>query len=201
MRQKKTVIHIVSLVFLIIVALAFIPFLEYHEKYANQLHWRPIDPIGELFPAADVSYPIFTITYGSILLYASLSYKKDFFIPKLMLAYAFILLLRFVTLSLLPFQAPESYVYLKDPFLNELIYPGHIRNDLFFSGHTALVFAIFILSDKKWIFLILALSTGILVMVQRVHYSYDVFAAFPFAWLAASLSNRIVTAAHTGNNV
>ena len=196
--SRNTIIHISVLFVLSIVALAFIPFLEYHEKFANDLGWRPFDPVGALFPAADVSYPIFSITYGSMLLYAFLSYKKDLFIPKLMLAYALILLLRFITLSLLPFQAPASYVFLKDPFLNELIYPGHIRNDLFFSGHTALVFAIFILSEKKWIFLFLAITTGILVVIQRVHYSYDVLAAFPFAWLAASLSNRIITAAGSG---
>ena len=199
--SRKMVIHLVAMVFLTGVALVFIPFFEYHEQRANDLGWLPYDPIGELLPTADVSYPIFSITYGSILLYAVLFFRMDFFIPKLMIAYALILLFRFITLTLMPFQAPPSYVYLQDPFLNELIYPGHIRNDLFFSGHTALVFAIFILSEKKWIFLTLAMSTGILVMIQRVHYSYDVLAAFPFAWMAASLSNRIISEAFKGNNV
>jgi membrane-associated phospholipid phosphatase len=199
--SRKIIIHLLALLFLAIVAVAFIHFLEFHEKRASHFGWIPSDPIGELLPSADVSYPIFSITYGSLILYAVLSFNTEFFVPRLMLAYAFILLFRFLTLTLVPFKAPTSYVFLEDPFLNELIYPGHIRNDLFFSGHTALVFAIFILSKKRWLFLFFALLTGILVMVQRVHYSYDVLAAFPFAWLAAKLADRIISCVYKGDNV
>jgi membrane-associated phospholipid phosphatase len=63
--------------------------------------------------------------------------------------------------------------------------------DLFFSGHTALVFAIYLLSGKKWPFLLLSIVIGTLLVMQRVHYSIDVIAAFPFAWCAVSLSRWI----------
>ncbi|MFN5912416.1 MAG: hypothetical protein ACK45H_13835, partial [Bacteroidota bacterium] len=192
--SDKLKIQLISLSLLGVAGLLFIPFLAFHEKRANELAWEIADPIAELLPASDVSLPIFSITYGAILLYLISAFRKEYFIPRLMLSYAIILLLRMLTLTILPLKAPDSYVYLQDPFLNNLIYPGHIRNDLFFSGHTALVFAIFLLSGRKWIFLLLTIFTGILVMVQRVHYSFDVLAAIPFAWLSTYLAGRIITA-------
>jgi membrane-associated phospholipid phosphatase len=190
--SPKAKILLTSFLILLFAGITFIPFISFHEARANALGWRFYDPISELLPAANVSLPIFSITYGSLVLYMIFSYRKENFIARLMLAYGLILLFRMATLTFVPLQAPKSFVYLEDPFLNHLIYPGNIKNDLFFSGHTALVFTIFLLSGRKWIFLILTLLIGVLVMVQRVHYSIDVIAAIPFAWLSAYLTNRFI---------
>ena len=99
-----------------------------------------------------------------------------------MFSYALLLLFRIVTLSILPLKEPEMLVYLEDPFLNNLIYPGNIDADLFFSGHTGLVFILFFLT-RKIIFIALGVILGFLLMIQRVHYSIDIIAAVPFAYV------------------
>jgi membrane-associated phospholipid phosphatase len=104
-----------------------------------------------------------------------------------------ILLFRILTLSLVPLREPLDLIFLEDPFLNDLIYPGRIVRDLFFSGHTALIFSMFLLSGKKLIFLILTIIVGFSLMIQRVHFSIDVFAAIPFAYLAVFIVKNILS--------
>lgn len=65
--------------------------------------------------------------------------------------------------------------------MNDLIYPGQIDADLFFSGHTALLFIFFSISRRS-IFALLTIVLAFLLMIQRVHYSIDVIAAVPFAF-------------------
>jgi membrane-associated phospholipid phosphatase len=197
-KQWKTIV--VALVFLLVVALVFIRFLEFHENRVEQEGWLFEDPIFPFVPIFDVSLPIFSITYGSVLLYFFLSYKQSHFLARLMMAYGFIVLFRMITMSLVPLKEPDTLVYLEDPFLNNLIYPGRIVTDLFFSGHTALIFAIFILSGKRFVFLALTILMGLLVMIQRVHYSIDVLAAIPFAWLAAYFTQYIFARWANENN-
>ncbi|MBN2052309.1 hypothetical protein JW756_02295 [Candidatus Woesearchaeota archaeon] len=55
------------------------------------------------------------------------------------------------------------------------------RNDLFFSGHTAVPFLAFLLFRKEKIgvfFLIMSIILAITVLFTHIHYSIDVFAAF-----------------------
>lgn len=56
--------------------------------------------------------------------------------------------------------------------------------DLFFSGHTATTYLVFLVCRRvhwrwKTLFLAVALMTGSMVVVQKTHYTIDVFAA-PF---------------------
>jgi membrane-associated phospholipid phosphatase len=142
-------------------------------------------------PVLEVSFYIFTITYGALISYVLFFRQVEFFASKLMLTYAFILLFRMVTLSILPFRAHDDLVFLQDPFLNEMIYPSKIVTDLFFSGHTAFVAGMFFIT-RNWLFLFFALLVGSLLVLQRVHYSIDVVAAFPFAFLAFQLANSLI---------
>jgi membrane-associated phospholipid phosphatase len=197
-KQWKTIL--IALVFLLVAAFIFIRFLEFHEARVNKGGWMFNDPIHPFVPIYDVSLPIFSITYGSVLLYFLLNYKQNHFLARLMIAYGFIIVFRMITMSLVPLKEPDTLVHLEDPFLNNLIYPGRIVTDLFFSGHTAFVFAISILSGKRFVFLGLTILMGVLVMVQRVHYSIDVLAAIPFSWLAAYLTQYIL-ARWANNNI
>ncbi|OFZ41038.1 MAG: hypothetical protein A3D92_18170 [Bacteroidetes bacterium RIFCSPHIGHO2_02_FULL_44_7] len=182
MTRKRWFILIVSCVFLAGAAKLFNVFLAQHEKFASVNGIAFQDPVMNALPLLNVSVFIFSITYGSILLYIFLERRKAFFLERAMVVYAGILLLRIVTLSLLPLRPPEDLIFLEDPFLNELIYPGRIVCDLFFSGHVGLLMAFFFLS-KRWVFAALALVLGTLLMVQRVHYSIDVLAAVPFTFI------------------
>jgi membrane-associated phospholipid phosphatase len=89
-----------------------------------------------------------------------------------------------MTMTLLPLEEPTDLVSLTDPVLYGVIFSNEITADLFFSGHTAFVFTIFFLSKKK-IYLVLGSILGILLMVQRVHFSIDILAAIPFSYLIA----------------
>jgi membrane-associated phospholipid phosphatase len=182
MNTKRIYAFLASGIFLGISAFLFSKFLAYHEAKVDLSGILFKDVVMDLFPIADVSAFIFGITYGSIALYAILEFKKPLFATKLMVTYGILLLTRIVTLTLLPLKEPETLVYLSDPFLNNLIYPGEIDADLFFSGHAGLLFSLFFLS-RKWVFAILGVILSVLLMVQRVHYSIDVIAAVPFAYI------------------
>ncbi len=182
---------IIISVLLSLMAAIFVRFLAFHEVRAERLDWMFDDPAYHVLPIVDSSVLIFTITYGSLIAYLTIYRKVPHAFALLMSSYALILLFRIVTLSLLPLVVHKDLIYLEDPFLNDWIYPSRIVADLFFSGHTALVFAIYLLSGKKWPFLLLSVVIGTLLVMQRVHYSIDVIAAFPFAWCAVTLSRWI----------
>ena len=189
--QKK--LFLASLLFLLICAVLFSLFLPIHEARVDELRWFFDDPAFWVLPARDVSLPIFSITYGSIITYAILNRKEQYFVSKMAFSYAFLLIFRTLTLTLLPLKEPETIIYLEDPFLNTFIYQGTIDSDLFFSGHTALVCLIFFLTHKwKWLFAILGMTLGVLLMIQRVHYSIDILAAIPFAYLATRTVDFVI---------
>ena len=102
------------------------------------------------------------------------------------------MIFRIVTLTILPFKEPSSLIYLEDPFLNTLIYPGNIDADLFFSGHTALIFMMFYLTKNK-VFVLSGSILGLLLIVQRVHYSIDVIAAIPFAYIIVRITEYLTS--------
>lgn len=182
--------------FLALSAYVFTQFLAHHEIQVQTIGIPFNDPIMNVFPAVDVSVFIFSITYGSMVLYAVLERKKSLFAHRIFIAYALLLWIRIVTLWLIPLAVPEDFILLKDPFLNNLIYPGDIRADLFFSGHAGLLFTLYFIS-KHWSFLILGIILCFLLMMQRVHYSIDVIAAFPFSYLIVRITN-ILTSRYSG---
>ena len=163
-------------------------FLPIHEARVDGLLWYFNDPAFNILPAEDVSIPIFSITYGTLIAYIILNRKEPYFISRMAFSYGLLLVFRTLTLVALPLKEPESIIYLKHPFLNTFIYQGTIDSDLFFSGHTALVCLIFLQTRHcKWFFAIVGVALGILLMIQRVHYSIDILAALPFAYLTVKL--------------
>ena len=93
---------------------------------------------------------------------------------------------------LVPLEPPIGIIPLTDPIIENLFYGGQVlQKDLFFSGHTANIVLIGLLTDdlrmRKLLFFI-ACIVGFLLMWQRVHYSFDVFAAPFFAYLTYKLS-------------
>jgi membrane-associated phospholipid phosphatase len=111
-------------------------------------------------------------------------------------AYLFLQLLRMGTLWLLPLEPPAALVLLRDPVMDRIfeVTTQPIVRDLFFSGHTATMtlLALVVRGRKlRWALLLMTVAVGLLVLIQRVHYSYDVLAAPLFAWLAYWLAGRV----------
>jgi hypothetical protein len=175
-----------------IVAFLFTRFLEFQEHRADTLGWIFDDPLFKILPLKELSLPIFSITYGTLIAYFIFYRKTENFLSRLFLTYMFILLFRMITMSILPFREHPDMIFLQDPFLNNLIYPSRIDADLFFSGHTALIVGLFFLT-RNWLFLFFSVVIGIFLMVQRVHYSIDILAAYPFAYLSYRSAQYLIS--------
>ena len=179
--RYKTIIALLLVAIILILLPTFFAFIEKREGMVLQ------DFVLDAIPAMDVSIPTFAIIWSVVLLVFYRIYQN----PRLFLvvAYGFILMcvLRVLTISLLPLHPPPGLIVLKDPIAN-IAYGGNgifITKDLFYSGHTGNMFLFFLCLEHKWdkiIALTASFLVGILVMVQHIHYSIDVFAAFLFTY-------------------
>jgi membrane-associated phospholipid phosphatase len=154
------------------------------------------DPFLAALPSIDVSVPLFLFLYGVVaLVIVGLSRHPMLFLRAAQ-AYVLLLVLRMLTMALVPLDQPPGFVPLNDP-ISVLFYPGQkpFAKDLFFSGHTATLFLFYLAAPWRiWRPLLLAATVlvGLAVLVQHVHWTVDVVAAPFFAWLAWWLSGRTV---------
>jgi membrane-associated phospholipid phosphatase len=153
------------------------------------------DPLLDRLPARDVSVALFVFLYA-VVLFAVLALARH---PLLFLrtaqAYVMLLGLRLVTMALVPLEPPPGLVPLQDP-ISTLFYPGRepFGKDLFFSGHTATVFLLYLAFPKgpgRRAMLVATVLVGVSVLVQHVHWTIDVLAAPFFAALAWWLSGPV----------
>jgi PAP2 superfamily C-terminal len=188
-----------SIVFLIGLAF-FISSLQLTIQYVPTFETRegfvPYDPFMTYLPAIDVSPYVFLILYGAIVI-------AFFYViqhPKLLLlffvTFGFMYWIRALCITLVPLNEPQLLIPLSDPFIEKLgIYQTFVKRDLFFSGHFASVFIPYLILREKPIgkFLLLASALiGILVMLQHIHYSYDVFGAVVFTYVSYWLAEKVV---------
>jgi membrane-associated phospholipid phosphatase len=179
--RNKTIIALLLVAIILTLLPAFFAFIEKREGMVLQ------DYVLDAIPAIDVSIPTFVIIWSTVLLVFFRIYQN----PRLFLVivYGFILmcLARVLTISMLPLNPPAGLIVLKDPIAN-IAYGGNgifITKDLFYSGHTGNMFLFFLCLERKWdkIFALTAsFLVGILVMIQHIHYSIDVIAAFIFTY-------------------
>lgn len=143
------------------------------------------DPILSLFNPVDFTGLIFSLIYLSIiigLLTLINNPKRLIFTLQL---YTLLILVRMIAMYLLPLNPPIKIIILDDPFVQLFGNGNPLTKDLFFSGHTAILFMLFLVSEKKifkTFFLISTTIVAIAILVQHVHYTIDVFAAFFFTY-------------------
>ena len=154
------------------------------------------DPLLALLPVHDVSVPTFALIYGAIAVTLVYLLPRPRLLLRALWGYYLLQVLRMATLWLLPLEPPPGLLPLHDPVMDRLfaITTQPIVRDLFFSGHTATM-ALLALAGRgrRWrgVLGLLTGAVGLLVLVHRVHYSYDVLAAPLFAWLAYWLAGRV----------
>lgn len=105
--------------------------------------------------------------------------------------YILICLTRLLTITLVPLAPPAGWVELVDPLTG--VFYGHsiITKDLFYSGHTATLVAMYFCLPKKSdriLVVIATITVGCLLLIQHIHYTIDVLAAPVFVYLL----NRVV---------
>ena len=188
--RNKTFVALTLVAIILFTLPTFFAFIEKREGMVLQ------DFVLDAIPAMNVSVPTFVIIWSMVLLVFYRIYQNPMLF--LVIAYGFILmcLCRVLTISILPLNPPPGLIMLKDPIAN-IAYGGNgifITKDLFYSGHTGNMFLFFLCLQAKWdkIFAFTAaLLVGILVLVQHIHYTIDVLAAFVFTYFIYLASKKV----------
>ncbi len=172
--RKKLITGLILISFILL----SLPFFFQAIEKRNGISFN--DYLLSWLPAYDLSIYIFTVIWSMTLLTFS-RFKQD---PNIFLTFlwGFILinLSRFVSIGLIPLNAPADLIPIHDPISNHFYGPKFITKDLFFSGHTAAMFLMFLCLKKrtdKILALIATIIIGIAVLLQHVHYTMDVVMA------------------------
>jgi hypothetical protein len=141
------------------------------------------DPLFHLFKAIDLNIPIFAFIYISILwcmLYLAKEEPLGLIIA--LQTYSLLVLVRMAMMYTVPLEPPMGTIDLQDPLVFIVGTGQKITKDLFFSGHTSILFMMILVTRKKWlkyVFLTNTFIVGSFVIIQKVHYTIDVLVA-PF---------------------
>jgi membrane-associated phospholipid phosphatase len=182
---------LVTLFLLAIILLSFTRFLNYVELRAG---FTFTDPLLNLFAPIDLTWIIFGLIYIGLVTAIYFFIKDPVLLVAALQSYLVMVLLRTAAMYLLPLNPLSDMIPLNDPFV-QIFGSGEIlTKDLFFSGHTATLFLLFLVANKKAlkiIFLSAAVIVGISVLLQHVHYSIDVFTAPFFSYASVKLAAYI----------
>ncbi|MBK9293539.1 MAG: hypothetical protein IPM57_03705 [Oligoflexia bacterium] len=152
------------------------------------------DPILKLFNPIDLTWPIFIIEHSAVVVGIYIMLKTPHQFSRWGLSYIFLLIVRTLTLWLVPLEPPPQMILLIDPIISIFVGANTPVKDLFFSGHTATAFLLYLgLQGHKYakLYLLITIAVGIMIILQHAHYSIDVLVAPPFALLVYSMATRI----------
>lgn len=183
----------ITLILLIVVLTALANFLNFVESRQGVLLQ---DPILNLFNPIDLTWLIFGLIYLSLFAAIIILLKNP---EKLIFAiqvYILMVIIRMAAMYLLPLQPPAKMIILNDPFVEFFGTGQTLTKDLFFSGHTATLLILFLVSEKsisKIIFLISTIIVALAVLIQHVHYTIDVFAALFFTYACYKILSNFIS--------
>ncbi|MEO8590749.1 MAG: phosphatase PAP2-related protein [Flavobacteriales bacterium] len=150
--------------------------------------FRPDDPVLAWISPVDVAIPLFVVLYSTVVLCLVLLARDRSLLLRGLQAYLILLLLRMVAMTLLTLEPPMDMIPLRDP-ITQVFYPDAepFAKDLFFSGHTATMFLLFLavpVRRWRWPLLLATIFVAAAVILQHVHWTIDVLAAPVGAWMA-----------------
>ena len=157
--------------------------------YAHFLDWiefRPgvllHDPLLASFQARKVTWLVFALIYGGLVLgLGTLSARPAALLVALQ-SYALVIVARMAAMYVVPLDPPVGMIRLKDPFIQLFDLGVVLTRDLFFSGHVATLFLLFLTARHRLLraaFLLATVVVGAGLIWQHVHYTIDVLIA-PF---------------------
>lgn len=174
----------VTVLFLIISLVSLANFLNFIEARPGVV--LP-DPVLNLFNPVDLTWLTFGLIYFSLLFAVYSLIKKPVQLIFAFQLYTIMVIIRMAAMYLLPLEPPKNMIVLKDPLVEYFGTGQTLTKDLFFSGHTATLFILYLVSVKKpnkIIFLFCTGTVALTVLLQHVHYTIDVFAALFFTYSA-----------------
>jgi hypothetical protein len=194
LKNKKNLAEFIITMIILTVILIFFPqFLNFIEQREGAVL---SDPLLKGFHPIDLTWLTFALIYISLILFLISNIKDPQKVMVALQSYGLMVIFRSIAMYLTPFEAPGTLLVLDDPFV-QLFGKGDIlTKDLFFSGHTATLFLLFLLAQNKILksfFLISTIMVGTAVLLQHVHYAIDVFVA-PFVAFGAY---KIIKKLHT----
>lgn len=181
-RHRRTLVEAaVTFALLAVILVGYSSFLAFNETRAGSVL---NDPLLALFPAADFSAVTFTAIYGAIVLAVASRVRRPEALLMTVQCYAVLMVVRVAAMYLMPLAPPATMIPLYDPLAG--LGPGaQMRQDLFFSGHTATMFLLYLTARGRPLrafFLVCTALIAALVLLQHCHYSIDVLAAPFFAY-------------------
>ena len=192
-RKNFRIQFIVSVSILLFFMFIFPYFFDFVESRTGQIL---NDPFLNYLPATDVSWLIFSFLYFTVLSWIIASMKAPDILLAGMETYIFVTLLRMCSITIFILEPPADYIPLREPFVQFFTNGGRIiSKDLFFSGHMATILFCYYTMRKgtlKKIYLASTIIIGLLLMVQRVHYTIDIITAPLFSWLCFVFVKKIL---------
>ena len=154
------------------------------------------DPVLEVLPAVDLTWFIFAVLYAAL---GTAIWDLAHVPHRLLFAcrvYAAVMLTRLIAMYLTELDDPLTAIPLQDPVSRIFFRIRTIpTKDLFFSGHTATMFTLYLTAmtrRRRALFLGTTLVIAVAVLLQHVHYAFDVFAAPFFTYGVYRLLGRYV---------
>jgi PAP2 superfamily C-terminal len=180
-RKIEIAITVILLITILIIFSNFLSFIE--QRHGVVLP----DPILKIYNPIDLTWLIFGLIYISLgIAIISFATKPDLLFFALQ-SYSLLLIFRMIVMYVTPLEAPDNMLFLNDPFVQFFGTGNILTKDLFFSGHTATLFLLFLIADKKYlkvVFLIFTFIIALALLLQHVHYTVDVTVAPVFAYVS-----------------
>lgn len=189
--KRYQVEFIITLLVLSIILTALTNFLNFVEARHGVV--LP-DPVLNFFNPTDLTWLTFALIYISIVVGIATLAKDPTRLLFTIQLYILMVAVRILAMYLLPLDPPAKIIVLKDPLVESFRTGQTLTKDLFFSGHTATLFILFLTSEKKTIkqiFLISTILVAFSVLLQHVHYTIDVVAAPFFTYACYKLLKKI----------
>lgn len=183
-RQRRFVVEILLTLLVLTVSVWFcMAVMRYgHTRPGTTLN----DPIHALIGPVNLRWPVFLVLWSSLIIGFYNLAKTPAHLLRWLQAAAVLTVFRALALYLVPLAPPPTIIPLADPIATLRTGTGDlITNDLFFSGHTAAMFLLFLAMEStrlRWFFLAGFVFIGTAVVIQHVHYCGDAFAAPFFAY-------------------
>jgi len=186
--KKQLICGFVLLAALFVIFPYFFQYIQKREGYVLG------DFVLERIKAHDVSIPLFITMWCTALLITTRAIFKPYVLLLFLWAFIFLSAFRITCIWLVALNPPPGLIPVSDPITNLVYGKSFVTKDLFFSGHTAAMFLIFLCLEKKWDKIAALAATvvvGILVLIQHIHYTIDVVAAPIFAFLSYYIARKI----------